>query len=82
MITFGDIGGRVQDGAGRVGVLCDVIADYEDPADMPGERRRRPMAFLRPERGGREWLVPPESVVPVVRSADRPRVAPSLPPIG
>lgn len=65
MITPEDVGRRVQDSAGRVGILRDVIADYEDPAALPGERRKQPTAFLRPERGGREWLVRPDAVVPV-----------------
>ncbi|MER7463615.1 hypothetical protein [Streptomyces sp. NPDC097981] len=47
-----------------MGILRDVIPDYEDPAAMPGERRKRPTAFLRPESGGREWLVPPNTVKP------------------
>lgn len=64
MITAGRIGDRVRDGAGRVGILRDVIVDYEDPAELPGRRRKRPTAFLWPESGGREWLVPPDSVVP------------------
>ncbi|MEU3047018.1 hypothetical protein ABZ705_10925 [Streptomyces sp. NPDC006984] len=62
MVTAEDIGRRVEDGAGRVGILRDVIPDYEDPAGLPGERRKRPTAFLWPEGGGREWLVPPDSV--------------------
>ncbi|MEU4272266.1 hypothetical protein [Streptomyces sp. NPDC026092] len=57
-----DIGRRVEDSAGRGGILRDVIRDYEDPAELPGERRKRPMAFLWPEHGGREWLVPPDHV--------------------
>ncbi|MFF5709654.1 hypothetical protein [Streptomyces sp. NPDC012756] len=57
-----DIGRRVEDRAGRVGILRDVIQDYEDPADLPGERQKCPMAFLWPEHGGREWLVPPDHV--------------------
>lgn len=64
MITAGHIGGRVRDGTGRVGILRDVIVDYEDPAELPGHRRRRPTAFLWPEAGGREWLVPLDSVEP------------------
>ncbi|MFB7588476.1 hypothetical protein [Streptomyces sp. NPDC056169] len=64
MITADDIGRRVQGGAGRVGILRDVIADYEDPAELPGERRKRAMAFLGAERGGREWAVPPDAVAP------------------
>ncbi|MFC8898534.1 hypothetical protein [Streptomyces cinereoruber] len=62
MITPEHVGKRVRDSAGRVGILRDVIADYEDPAELPGERRKRSVAFLRPEHGGREWLVPPDSV--------------------
>ncbi len=62
MITRADIGKRVEDAAGRVGILRDVIPDYEDPAALPWERRKRPMAFLSPEGGGREWLVPPAGV--------------------
>lgn len=62
MVTAEDIGKRVQDAAGRVGIPCDVIKDYEDLAFLPGERPKRAIAFLRPERGGREWLVPPEDV--------------------
>ncbi|MCX5392717.1 hypothetical protein [Streptomyces sp. NBC_00094] len=62
MVVRADIGKPVRDHAGRVGILRDVIRDYEDPADMPGERRRRPTAFVWPEGGGREWLVPPDTV--------------------
>ncbi|WP_282696232.1 hypothetical protein [Streptomyces sp. CC208A] len=62
MITKRDVGKLVQDAHGRVGILRDVISDYEDPAVMPSERRPRRMAFLRPENGGREWLVSPSMV--------------------
>jgi hypothetical protein len=62
MVTSADIGQHVEDRAGRVGVLRDVILDYEDPAQLPSERQKRPTAFLRPEGGGREWLVPPDNV--------------------
>lgn len=64
MITRGDIGRRVQDASGRIGILRDVILDYEDPADLPRERRKRPVAFLRPVGGGREWIVPLKSATP------------------
>lgn len=63
MVTAEDIGKRVQDASGKVGILRDVIQDYEDPGDPPHERRKRPTAFLWPERGGAEWLVPPDSVM-------------------
>lgn len=62
MIAREDIGARVEDTAGRVGILHDVILDYEDPAESPGLRRKRPTAFLRPMGGGAEWLVSPEDV--------------------
>ncbi|QNE74862.1 hypothetical protein F0344_09770 [Streptomyces finlayi] len=62
MVTSEDIGHRVEDGAGRIGILRDVIRDYEDPSDPPGERRKRPTAFVWPEGGGREWTVPLDGV--------------------
>ncbi|ROQ80695.1 hypothetical protein EDD95_0225 [Streptomyces sp. CEV 2-1] len=62
MVTRADIGRSVQDRTGRVGILHAVIPDYEDPAESPGERHKRPTAFLRPEGGGQEWLVPPSDV--------------------
>lgn len=62
MIARADIGARVEDAAGRVGILRDVIPDYEDPAESPGLRRKRPTAFLWPVGGGAEWLVPPGDV--------------------
>lgn len=64
MITRGDIGKRVQDASGRIGILRDVIPDYEDLADPPRERRKRPVAFLSPEGGGREWIVPLKTATP------------------
>jgi hypothetical protein len=62
MITAADIGQRVEDAEGRVGILRDVIPDYEDPDGPPGKRRKCPTAFLRPEGGGVEWLVSPVDV--------------------
>lgn len=62
MVTIADVGKRVEDAAGRVGVLRDVILDYEDPAEPPARRRKRPMAFSWPEGGGLEWLAPPDAV--------------------
>ncbi|MFF4092525.1 hypothetical protein ACFYYY_01455 [Streptomyces sp. NPDC001834] len=62
MIAREDIGARVEDAAGRVGILRDVIPDYEDPAQSPGLRRKRPTPFLGPVGGGAEWLVSPEQV--------------------
>ncbi|AXG82606.1 hypothetical protein DVK44_15040 [Streptomyces paludis] len=57
-----DIGAQVEDATGRVGILRDVIPDYEDPAEPSWLRRKRPTAFLRPAGGGAEWLVPPDDV--------------------
>ncbi|QES09824.1 hypothetical protein DEJ44_32140 [Streptomyces venezuelae] len=63
MITANDIGRRVQDDRGRVGILRDLIPDYEDPSEYPpAARRQRATAFVWPEGGGREWLTTPESV--------------------
>ncbi|BAU83403.1 hypothetical protein SLA_2476 [Streptomyces laurentii] len=62
VITAKDIGNLVQDAHGRVGILRDVVRDFEDPAVMPSERRPQSMAFLIPENGGREWLAPPNTV--------------------
>ncbi|MFF6887677.1 hypothetical protein ACFY9F_31340 [Streptomyces sp. NPDC012421] len=62
MITAKDVGRLVRDGYGRVGVLRDLLDDYEDPAVMPAERRPRRTAFLAPENGGREWQALPDTV--------------------
>ncbi|MFF8284616.1 hypothetical protein ACF1DY_27380 [Streptomyces albus] len=62
MVTVEDIGTRVEDAWGRGGILRDVVPDWVDPAEPPFQSRKRPTAFIRPEHGGREWLVPPESV--------------------
>ncbi|MEV7532545.1 hypothetical protein [Streptomyces hydrogenans] len=59
MITRADIGKPVRDRIGHVGILRDLIPDYEDPAESPGRRRKRSVAFLISEGGGREWLTPP-----------------------
>lgn len=62
MVTAKDIGERVQDSAGRVGILRDVIKDWEDPSKLPCERREVPTAFVQPEGGGREWLLSPKTL--------------------
>ncbi|MFE6692064.1 hypothetical protein ACFVFQ_37050 [Streptomyces sp. NPDC057743] len=62
MITVNDVGMRVEDTTGRIGILRDVISNFEDPAAPPSERRKQHVAFIRPERGGREWLVSPDQV--------------------
>ncbi|GAA2224455.1 hypothetical protein GCM10010360_51680 [Streptomyces nogalater] len=48
MVTERMIGKVVTDGE-RVGILQDIIRDWEDPAEVPGQRKARPMAFVRPE---------------------------------
>ncbi|MFJ4777410.1 hypothetical protein [Streptomyces sp. NPDC088762] len=51
-------GARVVDGQEREAIV-QFIGDYEDPAT----RRFMPNAvFLRPEGGGREWIVAPEAL--------------------
>lgn len=65
MVGPKDVGHRVEDSGGRTGILRDVIRDYEDPADPPGERRKRPTAFVWPEGGGCEWSVPPDALTRV-----------------
>ena len=64
MVTAEDIGRRVEDMAGRVGILRDVMPDWEDPAELPSERRKRPTAFVQPPGGGLEWLAPPDRWTP------------------
>lgn len=44
---------------GDVGELM-YVGDFEDPATYP--RRRRRVAFLRPEGGGKEWETDPDRV--------------------
>ncbi|WP_327388095.1 MULTISPECIES: hypothetical protein [unclassified Streptomyces] len=62
MIDQTDIGERVQDAYGRVGILRDIDPTWEDPSDPPYDRRQRPVAFISPERGGREWHADPTTV--------------------
>ncbi|NEA09808.1 hypothetical protein G3I27_16720 [Streptomyces sp. SID10692] len=61
-VTAEDIGKRVQDASGRIGILRDVMRDCEDPGELPGERHKRSVAFLWPEGGGRERLAPSQQV--------------------
>ncbi|OLZ58231.1 hypothetical protein AVW11_28400 [Streptomyces amritsarensis] len=62
MIDRTDIGHRVQDVYGRVGILRDIDPAWEDPSDPPHHRTRRPVAFIAPEHGGREWHADPGTV--------------------
>lgn len=62
MVTDKDVGQRVKDSAGRVGILRAVLTDWEDPAKLPPDRRKQTLAFLWPEGGGREWTAPPRAV--------------------
>ncbi len=62
VVTRKDIGERVEDDRGRVGVLKEVIRDWENPASPAWERKKTPTAFVRDERTGLEWLAPPARV--------------------
>ncbi|MFA7768256.1 hypothetical protein ACGFNX_30285 [Streptomyces sp. NPDC048723] len=62
MIDRSDIGERVQDAYGRIGILRDIDLQWEDPSDPPGGRRRHMVAFISPEHGGREWHADPATV--------------------
>ncbi|MDH2392144.1 hypothetical protein QCN29_25840 [Streptomyces sp. HNM0663] len=64
MVGTEDIGKPVKNAAGRVGILREVIADWEDPAKLPSERRKAPTAFVSPEYGGREWTTSPSALSP------------------
>ncbi|MFI5619159.1 hypothetical protein [Streptomyces sp. NPDC051567] len=41
MITRADIGARVEDAYGRVGILVDLIPDHEDPAERIRQHAER-----------------------------------------
>lgn len=73
MIGPDDIGRRVKDSAGRIGILRAVDLEWEDPAELPSARRKQATAFMGPEGGGREWLVPADTVRPVRESPHLPR---------
>ncbi|MFD9622129.1 hypothetical protein ACFWB2_33440 [Streptomyces virginiae] len=62
MIDRTDIGERVQDAYGKTGILRDIDPAWEDPSDPPGGRRRQVVAFISPERGGREWHADPTTM--------------------
>ncbi|MGW6412989.1 hypothetical protein ACWF95_38520 [Streptomyces vinaceus] len=65
MIDRADIGHRVQDAHGRTGILRDIDPAWEDPSALPYDRCQRPVAFISPERGGREWHADPATVTRV-----------------
>ncbi|MFF2792623.1 hypothetical protein ACFVT6_38770 [Streptomyces sp. NPDC058049] len=54
MIDRTDIGHRVQDAHGWVGILRDIDPVWEAPSGPPYDRSRRPIAFISPEHGGLE----------------------------
>lgn len=56
-------GARVYDPGRDTEAIVQAIADFEDPATR---RFTKNAVFLRPEGGGREWIVAPE----VPRPAD------------
>ncbi|WP_242581084.1 hypothetical protein [Streptomyces sp. MST-110588] len=59
------MGQKVTDSSGRVGILREVIRDWEDPAELPNERKKQTVAFVRPEGGGVEWMTSPARLSPV-----------------
>ncbi|GHA04475.1 hypothetical protein GCM10010329_28880 [Streptomyces spiroverticillatus] len=61
-VTKQDIGKRVEDDRGRVGVLKEVMQDWADPSDLPWKRTVRPTAFVRDEKTGLEWILPARTV--------------------
>ncbi|GGW18670.1 hypothetical protein GCM10018980_58560 [Streptomyces capoamus] len=63
-VTRDHIGKTVTDGQ-RSGVLTDIMKEWEDPAEKPGERVKRTVAFVRPSGGGREWLARPSRLAPL-----------------
>ncbi|MEV4338775.1 hypothetical protein [Streptomyces sp. NPDC049590] len=63
-VTRDHIGKPVTDGQ-RVGILAEIIKDWEDPAQPPGERIKVAAAFVRPKGGGREWMARPSQLNPL-----------------
>ncbi|MEU2439417.1 hypothetical protein ABZ595_25040 [Streptomyces rubradiris] len=61
-ITREWIGAKVTDGH-NVGVLMDIIPDWEDPALLP-PRPKRPVAFVRTASGS-EWMASPKDLHPL-----------------
>ncbi|WEB42684.1 hypothetical protein MOV08_27835 [Streptomyces yunnanensis] len=51
-----------DEATGRIGVLKAVDDEWIDPAAPSYWRRTQSLAFIRPERGGREWTTCPEQV--------------------
>ncbi|MEU8893272.1 hypothetical protein [Streptomyces sp. NPDC048442] len=68
MITAQHIGLRVEDRAGHLGILRDLMPDWEDPAELPCRRQPKPMAFVHPLTGGREWQSAPSQWAPWTRA--------------
>ncbi|MFG2489398.1 hypothetical protein ACGFSI_42515 [Streptomyces virginiae] len=62
MIDRNDIGHRVEDAYGRIGILRDIDPTWEDPSHPPYDRPRHPIAFISPEHSGREWHADPTTV--------------------
>ncbi|MCX5194849.1 hypothetical protein OOK31_13225 [Streptomyces sp. NBC_00249] len=54
-------GARVFDPGREREAIVQFIGDYEDPATR---RFMKNAVFLRPEGGGREWIVAPEALRP------------------
>jgi hypothetical protein len=65
LVCADEVGRLVRDEVtGRTGILMAVL-DYEDGSRYPRTRER--LAFLRPERGGREWTASPDRVTVIGR---------------
>ncbi|GGT05428.1 hypothetical protein [Streptomyces cinerochromogenes] len=63
-VSKAHLGKPVTDGQ-RVGILAEIIKDWEDPAATPAERIKVTQAFVRPQGGGREWQARPSRVHPL-----------------
>lgn len=66
-VTENDVGEFVRDDAGREGVLQAVMRDWEDPRIPRWRRRSYDAAFIRPEMGGVEQVVPADTVMVISR---------------
>ncbi|MFE6159842.1 hypothetical protein ACFQ7F_13125 [Streptomyces sp. NPDC056486] len=63
MVTSEHIGERVTDGE-RVGILKAIDPEWEDPGTPP-PRKEIARAWVRPEKGGIEWMISPANLNPV-----------------
>jgi hypothetical protein len=81
MVSSDDIGRVVEDRQGRVGVLRDVMKDWEDPAVLKENRAKRHVAFIgRKYGGGREWIVDIDQVTLTSETVRPSEAAPYISP--